>query len=415
MSHAASPLHDRMVFVVGARRSGTNWLQRILAAHSDVAAIPSETYLFSHGLAPLRERFHHGVLTSSGTGAMYISPSVLADALRDFCDVVFGEFVGTIAPDARYIVERTPDHVRQLELIAEVYPDARIAHIIRDGRDVVRSLLSMDWGPTEAGDAAREWRTAIEAARRSAPDLKNYVEVRYEDLLGDPEHHIAAVFDQLGIASTSDDLAASVREAKALYNVDPTSPRAEAGKWRAALSPDVLASVTSEAGALLAELGYEEGEVPTRAPAPATATPSRSLTRRLTDKLRSRGTSGAIPMHIVAKGQQLMDRFLEAVVRDPRRIEAMLASSAHIRIVDGLQRWEGRGADAVARLVQTLASDDVLRGRQVAGYMHPAALGISFIGAFESEGRTEHRVFVLAYDDETISWVSYYRFADAKA
>src|SRR5437867_3952052 len=43
-----SSLQGRMIFNLGARRSGTFWLQRIVCAHSDVAEIPSETHLFSH-------------------------------------------------------------------------------------------------------------------------------------------------------------------------------------------------------------------------------------------------------------------------------------------------------------------------------------------------------------------------------
>ena len=47
-----------MIFNAGARRSGTYWLQRITCAHPAVAEVPSETYIFSHGIAPLMERFH---------------------------------------------------------------------------------------------------------------------------------------------------------------------------------------------------------------------------------------------------------------------------------------------------------------------------------------------------------------------
>src|SRR5437588_5130521 len=77
-----SPLDGRMIFLVGARRSGTNWLQRTLATHPAIVSVPSETHLFSHGIAPLAERFHHGAPTSTHTGAMYVDRQRLLGALR---------------------------------------------------------------------------------------------------------------------------------------------------------------------------------------------------------------------------------------------------------------------------------------------------------------------------------------------
>src|SRR4051794_19181933 len=65
MSRADSPLRGRMIFNVGARRSGTFWLQRIVAAHPGVSAVPSETHLFSDGIAPLFSRLQHSVRSST--------------------------------------------------------------------------------------------------------------------------------------------------------------------------------------------------------------------------------------------------------------------------------------------------------------------------------------------------------------
>src|SRR5215212_5800458 len=139
MSRADSPLAGRMIFNVGARRSGTLWLQRVVAAHPDVAAIPTESHLFSHGIAPLLERFHHGARSSPHLGALYVDREVLLDAAREFCDRIFGELLD---PGKRYLAERTPLHVLHLDLIGSIYPDASYVHIIRDGRDVARSLVS---------------------------------------------------------------------------------------------------------------------------------------------------------------------------------------------------------------------------------------------------------------------------------
>ena len=53
----------------------------------------------------------------------------------------------------------------ELDLIAEIYPDARVLHIIRDGRAVTRSLLALPNGPSTIEDAAEEWRESVAAFR----------------------------------------------------------------------------------------------------------------------------------------------------------------------------------------------------------------------------------------------------------
>ena len=135
-----------MIFNVGARRSGTYWLQRITCAHPAVAEVPSETYVFSHGIAPL-----DGALPPRRPGLRGGRPGVCgprrasSPAIRNLCDTVFGEFV---QDGQTHAAERTPWHVYHLPLIAEVYPDASFVHIIRDGRDAARSIVAQPWGRT---------------------------------------------------------------------------------------------------------------------------------------------------------------------------------------------------------------------------------------------------------------------------
>ena len=72
MSRADSPLRGRMIFNVGARRSGPTGSSAFVTAHPEVAAVPSETHLFSHGIAPLFERFQHkGDVGPNGSAASF--------------------------------------------------------------------------------------------------------------------------------------------------------------------------------------------------------------------------------------------------------------------------------------------------------------------------------------------------------
>src|SRR4051794_36808100 len=185
MGRADSPLLDRMVFVVGAQRSGTNWLMRMIGTHPRVVSLPSETHLFTARVDALAGRVQHGAIGSTATSYVYMDRDVHLDALRSFYDAAFGAVAAHLDPNALRIVERSPTHVEQLDHIAEVYPDSWVVHIIRDGRDVARSLVSQPWGPTSIGSAAELWVRAVQAGWSGAPSLRRYREVRYEELLAD--------------------------------------------------------------------------------------------------------------------------------------------------------------------------------------------------------------------------------------
>ena len=150
-------------FIVGCGRSGTSLLQVMVAGHSRVFSCP-ETHFFdrTYGrsqwlMRPARARRTRNVL--------YHIASLLGRP--DFNQIVprwslfYGKYVpafrtmlDTCARDAGkdMWVEKTPLHILHIPTIAKFFPDARFVHILRDGRDVVASMVeatSLDpvaWG-----------------------------------------------------------------------------------------------------------------------------------------------------------------------------------------------------------------------------------------------------------------------------
>lgn len=243
-----------MIFNVGARRSGTYWMQRIVCAHQSVAEVPSETHVFSHGIAPLMERFHHDEPGSREVGSVYADRERLVGAVRALCDTVFGEFARA---GEEHVAERTPWHVHHLPLIAEVYPDARFVHIVRDGRDAVRSLVAQPWGPATVAEAAEEWRRSVAAGRTAAPALgERLLEVRYEAMLADPASEIGRLYSHLGLEGGHGEALAAAGE---VVNLGPQDARVGAGKWREGWRRRDLRDFERVAGDLLRELGYAQG------------------------------------------------------------------------------------------------------------------------------------------------------------
>jgi hypothetical protein len=243
-------LDDRLVFVVGSPRSGTTFLA------GAIGSLPGFVDLGE--VAPLKAAVPE-LAPLEPEEAARRARRILAVARRV-------GLVGSARP-----VEQTPEMAFLVRAIPLAYPDARVVHIVRDGRDVACSLLEKPWLRAEqprADDAgvpygayARFWvepdrraefETASEA-RRAAWVWRSYVtaaragdpfEVRYEELASDPERAGIALAEFLDAPAAV--LVAALSRAHA----------GSVGRHRRDLTAEQLAEIEDEAGALLRELGY---------------------------------------------------------------------------------------------------------------------------------------------------------------
>jgi muconolactone delta-isomerase len=420
MSRADSPLRDRMIFCVGAQRSGTTWLQRMLAVHPDVVTLPSETQLISVGMTTLARQTHQGAMSSRVTGRTFMEADAFADAARDFCDAVFGRLAESLAPDARFVLERSPNHAEWLGLVSMLYPDARVVHIIRDGRDVARSLVSQHWGPSEIKTAASRWRRAVENAQQAAPAFAVYAEVRYEDLLSDTRRHYTDLLAKLGLTADPDTVDEAIAEAARARNVDVSRPRIAQGKWQSVWSPADLAVFEAEAGPLLyGQLGYPR--LPATARPPTSAERARRLGRRALTRARPAGAllagddapdTSTILMRPNPNPVRVCDDFISTLATaQVDRIPDQLSADAVVRVLTRDDVREDRG-DAGARLLANVVAAEGSWGRQVRGDVFPGQPTISMAFRHERDGIETDRVLVLRAEGWSITHVDYFRFGD---
>ncbi|MEX2048288.1 MAG: sulfotransferase [Gemmatimonadota bacterium] len=246
------PLDGRLVFIVGSPRSGTTFLGRALGSLpgfvelGEVAALKvSVPELAARTPAEAAPRLRRLLALAGRLG--------LAGGLR--------------------AVEHTPESAFVAEALALAFPEAQFVHPVRDGRDVVASLLERGWlsegrgggddaglpyGPgsrfwveperreefahaSDARRAAWAWRRYLEAAR-SVPERT--LELRYEELAAQPAAAAARLAPFLGVGEKA--LAMALSEA-----------RADAvGRHGRDLSPEQLLEAETECGELLRELGY---------------------------------------------------------------------------------------------------------------------------------------------------------------
>jgi hypothetical protein len=236
-------LDDRLVFVFGSPRSGTTFLAGAIGSLPGFADLGE--------VNPLKAAI----------------PDVRASDVRTILDRVrrFG-LVGS-----RRAVEQTPETAFVLPAVAEAFPRATLIHALRDGRDVVCSLLERGWlgaARADADDAgaafgvhARFWvepgreeefRRASEA-RRCAWAWRRYVsavreggvpvtEVRYERLVTDPASAVEELSSALGVPVEATTAALGAAHASSV------------GRWQRDLTAEQLADVEAEARGLLREL-----------------------------------------------------------------------------------------------------------------------------------------------------------------
>lgn len=194
------------IFIVGCSRSGTTLLQTLIASHPKVITFPETNFFYKTvGLNKFKR-----IITWLGfcTGLE-----------KDFLNLFVKERLGSDLPDLKkqpifyqkavnhYVsllnhktqkkgssiwVEKTPKHIFSPEWIMRFIPDAKIIHIIRDGREVVASIQKRrkkfpdEFKNQDLEYSVNLWNTCISKTEKLYSKERNFL-VRYEDLVTNPK------------------------------------------------------------------------------------------------------------------------------------------------------------------------------------------------------------------------------------
>src|SRR5829696_729703 len=311
-------------FVTGLGKSGTSWLMRTLDGHPEILckgegrffaadwrranfdpegtqALASSLYFALLDSEYLRLWVERSVWAREGDAARHIdnltrlaTEHFLMRKLRETNKKLVGDKSPLLSADF-------------IEEVARVYPEARVIHIIRDGRDQAVSMLHHVWNrSTDQGGvqtlkpgeferreiyrkdpkkllqtgegvfteerlrgAARSWNSRVGKTAEDGPTLlgPNYTEVRYEDLLERPNEEVGRLARFLG-ADTSEK---AVQQAVGSASFERLSKGREqgqedtssfyrkgvAGDWNNYFTERDKEIYKEEAGELLIRLGYE--------------------------------------------------------------------------------------------------------------------------------------------------------------
>ncbi len=262
---------ERAVFLVGCARSGTSIFGELVAAHPEVEYLFEVSKIWN-GIFEGRE--HDGLSLSDAQSESQI-------------DTLYRELHGSLKrPDAKVILEKNPKHALRVGFLNEAFPQCKFLHIVRDGRDVVSSLMFRNRGPNWGHlkvpgwedllksypeknhlRCAHQWNRAVRCVLDESKEISadRFLQIKYEDLVTQPLQVAKAVLQFLNLEITSEveALASKIQdETQGSYHarkqvrhyVDNHKKRI--GRYQENLSPEQIAEVEGVIGDLLKELRY---------------------------------------------------------------------------------------------------------------------------------------------------------------
>ncbi|MDX9974546.1 MAG: sulfotransferase [FCB group bacterium] len=197
-----------LLFIIGAPRSGSTMLERMLASHSQIQGGPEP-----HLLTPLA----HAGLPDAVDAAPYDAgkaaaglrrfvaslPRTEADywaACRAYCEVLYGAFMS--GTDKRVCLDKTPAYALVLPFMQKVFPDGKYVVLTRNPLAMFSSFANSFFD----GDyfTAQQYNPLLERyvpalAAFLRQDEVPYCHVRYEELVKKPEETMERVYAYIGV------------------------------------------------------------------------------------------------------------------------------------------------------------------------------------------------------------------------
>lgn len=270
---------EKPIFIVGAPRSGTSVLFKVLMSSPGLAHWPGEAH-------EVWERDHHPALRGWDSNVLQaedLDPASAAHIRRNFYLVT--------GPRKR-LIDKTPRNSFRLSFVDALFPDARYVVLQRDGRENVNSLITAwrtkryrtyrlpsphaipgvpdpNWwkfvlypgwrrdvaGPLEVV-CARQWSDSNEAILKDIAGVAadRWTTLRYEDFVARPVEEVERLAGFLGIPS-DEHLGARARSVTTTPVNIVTPP--EPGKWKKE-NPTEVASIESLIEPTMRKLGYSD-------------------------------------------------------------------------------------------------------------------------------------------------------------
>lgn len=271
-------------FIVGAPRSGTTLLRRILTA-SPGLHIPPETYVLGR---VVRQWKRYQNLDWSDLATLVLSTFELHPRfdlfglslrplllrvkrwkgeqrnLAAIVDAIMRYHAEVNAVPCQRWADKTPAHSLAMPEIHALYPQARFIHMLRDGVDSIASWYARDIDP-DIEVTAKRWESHVRAVGAFSANHPSLVQVlRYEELVTNPAPHVQRICEFVGLPYREEMLSDNshvtnlpdILEKEHLRKAAQPIATDSLGRGRATLSSQQREIIQRIAGAELARWNY---------------------------------------------------------------------------------------------------------------------------------------------------------------
>lgn len=187
----------KLAFLCGALRSGTSMTHLMLNAHPEISNPGEFDFFFDLHSEKQKEPEIGELVDYLSEDRIFISKNLLLDtAISDYSGMLHS-FVEQMSTDSNILCLNIH---RNFSLAYKYFPDAQFVHLIRDPRDVSRSSIGMGWsgnvyyGVDHWVATEQSWQELAS----EAPKEKIH-ELRFEELVSEPENTLGAVCDFFGV------------------------------------------------------------------------------------------------------------------------------------------------------------------------------------------------------------------------
>lgn len=207
---------NQQIFIGGCSRSGTTLLGAMIGGHTNCICSPESHFKIDVLRALARETIPPtpaAMLALTKRHWRFKIWELELEAPTTFdtqTETPYADLLGWIVtqyahqqnkPDAHIWVDHTPENLGYASSLMQLYPHAKMIHIVRDGRAVAASIMPLDWGPNSIIKAARWWMrlTSFGLAAETTFGPECVMRVKYEDIVLEPEATMRAICTFLNI------------------------------------------------------------------------------------------------------------------------------------------------------------------------------------------------------------------------